>query len=196
MEPVTHENYAKHAERTERIPTQTEAMRSEMAFTLALALKASSGLGEQLDRLKRSIFYGQDVQLRDVLDKLPDARIEHAVGPVEITPEQKRLLHAALGLVTEAIEFAESVSSHVFDRKPFDPVHAREELGDIFWYSAIPVNLFGWTYEEIMRINIEKLRARYPDKWNQDAALNRDLAVERAVLEGNPPPATKPDSGL
>lgn len=196
MDTVTHENYAKHAERTERITILNEELRSETAFTLALAMRAVFELGDQIDLLKRSIFYSQTQDMREILAKLPDVRMERPVGPTTLTPEQKRLLHASLGLMTEAIEFAESVSRHIFEGKPFDPVHAREELGDIFWYSAIPVNLFGWTYEEVMRINIEKLRARYPDKWTQEAALHRDLSAERAVLEQGSSPATKAESGL
>ena len=69
-----------------------------------------------------------------------------------------------------------------------DAVHAKEEIGDIFWYSAIPVNMFKWTYGDIMFTNIAKLRARYPDKWTQEAALNRDLGAERQILEGGAAP--------
>lgn len=190
MDQITPENYAKHAERTERIPTETTTLPAETAFVLALSMKAAFNIGDQLDRLKRSIFYGQAQDMKDVLAKLPDCKLEHPVITTDLTPEQKRLLHASLGLMTEAIEFAESVSRHIFDGKPFDQVHAKEEVGDIFWYSAIPVNLYGWTYEEIMAVNIAKLKARYPDKWTQEAALNRDLVEERRVLEqGSEPPA-------
>lgn len=185
---ITPDNYAQHAERTERIPTAPETLPAETAFVLALSLQAASDLGTQLDRLKRSIFYSQHQDMKDILAKLPDCKLEHPVVGTEITPEQKRLLHAALGLMTEAIEFAESVSAHIFDGKPFDAVHAKEEIGDIFWYSAIPVNMFKWTYGDIMFTNIAKLRARYPDKWTQEAALNRDLGAERQILEGGAAP--------
>lgn len=37
---------------------------------------------------------------------------------------------------------------------------------------------------ELAGVNIAKLRARYPDKFTSDAALNRDLATERKILEG------------
>lgn len=191
MDPmtVTPDNYAQHAERTERITTENETLPAETAFVLALSMKAAFNIGDQLDRLKRSIFYGQNQDMKDILAKLPDCKLEHPVITTELTPQQKRLLHAALGLMTEAIEFAESVSRHIFDGKPFDEVHAKEEIGDIFWYSAIPVNLFKWTYGDIMFTNVAKLRARYPDKWNQEAALNRDLEEERRILEQGSKPS-------
>lgn len=33
--------------------------------------------------------------------------------------------------------------------------------------------------------NINKLKARYPDKFDNDKAINRDLDAERKILEGN-----------
>ena len=39
--------------------------------------------------------------------------------------------------------------------------------------------------EEIMQRNIEKLKARYPEKFTQEKALSRNLDAERNILEGN-----------
>jgi hypothetical protein len=39
------------------------------------------------------------------------------------------------------------------------------------------------SFEEMMDKNVAKLKARYPNKFTQESALNRDLAKERAVLE-------------
>ena len=182
------EAYALNAQRTENIPTLPKTLLSREGFVLALALKAASDLGEQLNRMKRAIFYGQTQNLDDVLVKLPDCKLEHSIGTSTLTPQQMRLLHASLGFITEAIEFSEAVSAHVFDGKAFDEVHAMEELGDLFWYSAIPVNLFGWSYAAVMQANIDKLRARYPDRWTQENALERDLSAERQALEAGQTP--------
>jgi uncharacterized protein YabN with tetrapyrrole methylase and pyrophosphatase domain len=58
-----------------------------------------------------------------------------------------------------------------------------EEVGDTLWYLAIVCRHLGMSFEQIMQQNIEKLRARFPDKFNQDDALNRDLNKERQTLE-------------
>lgn len=54
-------------------------------------------------------------------------------------------------------------------------------------YSAI--NLFEKVYgldgDEIRKLNIHKLKVRYPDKFTEEAAVNRDTNLERSVLEGN-----------
>lgn len=39
-------------------------------------------------------------------------------------------------------------------------------------------------FEQMLEININKLKARYPEKFTEEAALNRDLEQERNVLEG------------
>ena len=39
-------------------------------------------------------------------------------------------------------------------------------------------------YQEILKLNINKLKARYPNKFNMDNSINRDLEAERKVLEG------------
>ena len=36
----------------------------------------------------------------------------------------------------------------------------------------------------MLQRNIDKLKARYPDKFSQEKALNRNLDKERDILEG------------
>jgi hypothetical protein len=38
--------------------------------------------------------------------------------------------------------------------------------------------------EELLQTNIDKLKARYPEKFTENDALNRDLNKERNILEG------------
>ena len=39
------------------------------------------------------------------------------------------------------------------------------------------------SFEHAMKVNIEKLRARYPNKFSEHDAVNRDLKTERQILE-------------
>jgi NTP pyrophosphatase (non-canonical NTP hydrolase) len=114
-------------------------------------------------------------------------------------PEYKQLLravHAVLGLASEVGEVADALKRKLFYNKPLDPVHLQEELGDINWYGrgllldvanqmliAEDQDLRTKTPEEIDDQNIAKLRARYPEKFTEEQALNRDHAKERAALE-------------
>ena len=104
------------------------------------------------------------------------------------------LLHAGMGFASEGGEFLDVLKKkHAYD-KPMDMVNLREEIGDIMWYCAIAARGLGTTLEDIATINIQKLAKRYPERFTAEAALNRDLDGERAVLEKSPLPPAKPDS--
>lgn len=105
-------------------------------------------------------------------------------------PEQSiRLLHAVMGLATESGELMDALKKHFFYGKPLDFVNLKEEFGDKEWYTALGLDALMSGYEEIWETNINKLRARYkdlsgnPNKFTEDAAINRDLVKEREVLE-------------
>jgi NTP pyrophosphatase (non-canonical NTP hydrolase) len=92
-------------------------------------------------------------------------------------------LHMAMGLVTEAGEFMDVYKRKLAYKKDIDYVNLKEELGDILWYIANFCNINDWSIEELMDININKLRVRFPEKFTQDNALNRNLEEERKTLE-------------
>jgi len=93
-----------------------------------------------------------------------------------------RLLHAAMGLGTEAAEFLDMLKKHIFYGKPLDLVNAREEVGDTMWYAALAIDVLKTTLNEVMTVNIAKLRKRYPEKFTEDDAINRDLDAEKQIL--------------
>lgn len=106
------------------------------------------------------------------------------VVPQDMSKRQSLdLLHASMGLVTEAGEFQDMLKKHVYYGKELDTVNLKEEIGDILWYCAIALNALDSSFEEVMETNINKLKARYPEKFTSDKAINRDLAKERKILE-------------
>lgn len=94
-----------------------------------------------------------------------------------------RLLHAAMGLATEAGETLDMLKKHIFYGKPLDDVNLKEEIGDMLWYMAICFDEMNWTLDETEQLVIAKLRKRYPSKFEAEQALNRDLEGERQILE-------------
>lgn len=88
----------------------------------------------------------------------------------------QNLIHAALGLSTETGEFTTEVKRHVVYEKPLDAeinTHLIEELGDILWYVSLAATALGVPLAAIARRNIEKLQARYPEKYSNFAAEAR-----------------------
>ena len=76
-----------------------------------------------------------------------------------------QLLTAALGLTAESGEFTEIVKKIILQGKPYNEdnvFHMKRELGDICWYIAQACMALDTTFDEIVEMNVEKLKARYP----------------------------------
>jgi hypothetical protein len=127
----------------------------------------------KLDAIKREIYYRE--QGRTDL---------YATGHVD--KKEYRVLHAAIGLTTESIEFMEGVVNAISEGKPIDDVHLIEEAGDTMFYLGIAADVLNSSFEQIAEANSGengKLEIRYQKKFSKDRALGRDLAAERAALE-------------
>lgn len=91
--------------------------------------------------------------------------------------------HMVLGMVTESAELADAYKKHMAYGRNLDLVNIKEELGDLLWYIANMCSEMGWSMGEVMELNIEKLKARFPDKFDAGRANERDLETERKILE-------------
>ena len=98
-------------------------------------------------------------------------------------PDFIRLLHAGMGLCTESGEFMDMLKRHLFYGKPLDLVNAKEELGDSMWYIALAIDVISTTLNEVMTVNINKLKLRYPEKFSEGHAIERNVVAERELLE-------------
>ena len=77
----------------------------------------------------------------------------------------ERLLTAALGICAEGGEFTEVVKKIVFQGKPVyeeNIFHMKRELGDICWYLAQACMALDTSFDEVIEMNVDKLKARYP----------------------------------
>ena len=92
-------------------------------------------------------------------------------------------LHMILGIVTEAGELADIFKKNTAYRKEIDWINVQEELGDILFYMAAFCRINKLDFDRILETNINKLRVRYPEKFSEDHANNRDLQKEREILE-------------
>ena len=93
-----------------------------------------------------------------LLGRLTDLEVEHDCN----VPQ---LLTAAFGLTAESGEFTEVVKKIVFQGKPYNEdnvFHMKRELGDICWYIAQACMALDTTFDEIIEMNVDKLKKRYP----------------------------------
>ncbi len=80
---------------------------------------------------------------------------------------------AVYGLNGEAGEIIDLLKKHEFQGHDLPEERLVEELGDVLWYCALLADALGFELEEVMRRNIEKLKARYPDGFDKDRSINR-----------------------
>lgn len=83
------------------------------------------------------------------------------------------IFNACLGLSGEVGEFNDMIKKWIFHEKELDIEHAKKELGDIMWYVALMCDSFGWNLDEILDINVAKLKNRYPQGFDVERANNR-----------------------
>ncbi len=96
---------------------------------------------------------------------------------------EKDNLHMIMGMATEVGELMDIFKKNFAYKKEIDWVNAKEEIGDLMWYVANFCNINGFDIEEILQTNVDKLKARYPEKFTEEHAIYRNLEKERKILE-------------
>jgi NTP pyrophosphatase (non-canonical NTP hydrolase) len=71
----------------------------------------------------------------------------------------------------------------IFYRKIIDEVEYKELYIEVIKNLYKLVISMGYEFEPLLQKNIDKLKARYPDKYSDHNAINRDLEEERRILE-------------
>ena len=80
--------------------------------------------------------------------------------------EFSQLLTASIGMQAESGEFSEVNKKIIFQGKEFNEAerfHLMRELGDVLWYWVQGCTALGYTPQEVMEENINKLESRYPN---------------------------------
>lgn len=83
------------------------------------------------------------------------------------------LLNGLIGLNGESGECIDIYKKHLFQDHELDKEHLAKELGDVAWYLAVSASALGYDLEDIFRMNVEKLRARYPDGFDPELSKHR-----------------------
>lgn len=91
----------------------------------------------------------------------------------ELTPAAVDVLHAAVGIATEAGELLDAAKKYAIYGQPLDRVNVIEELGDLEFYMEQLRQATGITRAECLEVNISKLRTRYGARYSDQAAKER-----------------------
>jgi len=83
------------------------------------------------------------------------------------------LTNYGLGIAGEAGEVADLIKKSQFHGHDVDHAEVRKELGDVLWYLSQIARVAGVSLEDVAVRNIEKLRARYPEGFSEEASQFR-----------------------
>ena len=80
--------------------------------------------------------------------------------------------HAVFGMVSEIGEI-NGIYQKYFQGHEIDEQHLKKECGDLLWFIAEYCTAHEWKLEEIMQMNIDKLKARYPEGFDPEKSQHR-----------------------
>lgn len=174
--------------RTESVVQDLNGQQVNLEATLGLLVNVA----EVLDQVKRVAFYRTeynkdklDVASQYLIDVDPFDFTHHEMvcktAPVESEFDDKRVVHAIVGICTEAAELANALLES--KDNPLDAVNVAEEVGDVMYYIGMLCDAMGFTVDQSIDAIERKLRKRYPEGFSTARAVNRDTATERSELE-------------
>lgn len=83
------------------------------------------------------------------------------------------LVNSVMGLNGEAGEAIDIVKKHLFHGHDLNKEELIKELGDVAWYLAEAAYALDVDLETIFKLNIEKLKKRYPEGFKVEDSINR-----------------------
>lgn len=93
------------------------------------------------------------------------------------------IVHMLFGMTTEVGELIDIFKKALAYGKVIDWIHVDEELGDLMFYIASFCRINNINLSNIINKNVAKLEERYPEKFTEYHANNRNLEKEREILE-------------
>lgn len=83
--------------------------------------------------------------------------------------------NVALGLCGESGEVADIIKKYLHQGHPLDRGRLLDEIGDVAWYLALAATVAGVTLEEVLQANIDKLMGRYPEGFDPEKSIHREV---------------------
>ena len=83
------------------------------------------------------------------------------------------LINSVMGLCGESGEAIDIVKKWLAQGHELDRAHLAKELGDVAWYLAEAATALDIPLEEILRANLDKLKARYPEGFSARNSIER-----------------------
>lgn len=106
------------------------------------------------------------------------AAAERTANRQTIDTDAQRYANFGMGLSGEAGEVTDMLKKVVFHGHALDTTELEKELGDVLWYTAALANTAGLSLAMIAEKNVAKLRARYPEGFDTERSIKREVTAE------------------
>lgn len=122
------------------------------------------------------------VSVKEALDKLYDLSWMIGSTAMEyLTDKDGEKIRDYIGVIEDRIndlegelsEFKKYFEPYDIDEENAEAIIRSKEFGDLLWFIAEYCTAKGWSLDDIMRMNIDKLKERYPDGFKAEQSLHR-----------------------
>jgi hypothetical protein len=158
----------------------------QLVWLLLNALYRFLSISADLDKIKKHLFYGKDLDCglsgisitEESAETLFKKLLSNDVTAIANLRKHDvlRKLHAVLGVATESGELAEMLLNLVTLDSSYDDLSWIKEWGDVVWYAAEGASSVSSDLDTVFAENIKKLKVRYPDLFSETLAQNHDGA--------------------
>ena len=99
-------------------------------------------------------------------------KLAHRTRNNELTTKD-RILEGCIGACGEVGEISEHLKKYFYQGHDLNTEHVKNEMGDALWYMSQLADELGFTLDEVLIINIQKLNDRYPNGFEKEKSINR-----------------------
>ena len=87
--------------------------------------------------------------------------------------QEENLINGCLGLSGETGEVCDIIKKYMFQGHEFEREKILDECSDVLWYLTLTVKSIGYSLNDAMEYNINKLKKRYPNGFEAERSINR-----------------------
>jgi len=91
----------------------------------------------------------------------------------DLQDQRELLTLTALGIAGEAGEIVDLIKKVLYHAHQLDTSALCKEIGDLLWYMTLLCETAGFTLDDVMQANVEKLRQRYPQGFDPQRSQDR-----------------------
>lgn len=115
------------------------------------------------NKIEQEVYQDLETRLSQAMENRKTVEFnqyQEFVKTMKVYPEKHAIVYPALGIAGEGGEIAEKVKKWLRGDRELDKTEVAKELGDVCWYIASMADDLGFTLQQVIQMNVEKLTSR------------------------------------